>query len=304
MGLGFLFVGLALITLIGANWDEIPRWLRMSGLIALTAITQVLAVWLWQKSMPSKAVAIFFLGNLFYGASIVLIAQVYHLGEHMPDGIFWWALGCLPLAVLTASRLLALQMLVLSMIWWWVESSLGFYPALLPVFLVATAYVLLKSEGSLLLFMGLFFGFGIWLESSLAAYWQSGSHMILEAEHLVVTVSLMAAAYRLSYWLNFSSESIYRDYGAVLNIWVLRFVLVLLFVLSFDEPWEELINARWDHLPSMAVVSSIFWAIALFFGAKNGRFLPTLATFMLLSVSNWPNSLGQAGCSGSLVSNC
>ena len=33
---------------------------------------------------------LFFLGNLFYGASIILVAQIYHLGEHMPDGVFWW----------------------------------------------------------------------------------------------------------------------------------------------------------------------------------------------------------------------
>ena len=34
-GLGFLFIGLSLITLVGANWDEIPRAIRMSGLLEL-----------------------------------------------------------------------------------------------------------------------------------------------------------------------------------------------------------------------------------------------------------------------------
>ena len=45
---------------------------------------------------------------------IMLIAQIYHLGEHFPDGLLLWALGILPLAWLTASRLLhALHLLIL-----------------------------------------------------------------------------------------------------------------------------------------------------------------------------------------------
>ena len=39
------------------------------------------------------ATGLFFLGNIFYGASIILIAQIYHLGEYMPDGVFWWDTG-------------------------------------------------------------------------------------------------------------------------------------------------------------------------------------------------------------------
>ena len=36
VSLGYLFVGLAVITLLGANWDDIPRGLRMTGLLVLT----------------------------------------------------------------------------------------------------------------------------------------------------------------------------------------------------------------------------------------------------------------------------
>ena len=94
VALGYLFIGLAAIVLIGGNWDAMPRELRLFGVLAVTTITHGLGVRAMLRDQVASATGLFFLGNLFYGASIILIAQIYHLGEHMPDGVFWWALGC------------------------------------------------------------------------------------------------------------------------------------------------------------------------------------------------------------------
>ena len=103
VGLGYLFIGLALITLLSANWDDISRELRMFGLIAIAIGVQGISLRQYLKGNHTSATNGFLLGNMFFGAAIILIAQIYHLGEHMPDGIFWWALGCLPFALLTNS---------------------------------------------------------------------------------------------------------------------------------------------------------------------------------------------------------
>ena len=42
-------------------------------------------------------------------ASIMLTGQMYHLGEHFPNGLLLWALGLVPLTLLSGGRLLALQ---------------------------------------------------------------------------------------------------------------------------------------------------------------------------------------------------
>src|SRR5690606_41637242 len=42
--LGYVFIALAVITLIGANWDEIPRAVRMLGLVLITLGTHGLAL--------------------------------------------------------------------------------------------------------------------------------------------------------------------------------------------------------------------------------------------------------------------
>ena len=101
VSLGYLFIGVAVIILLGANWDEIPRELRMGGLVAITLATLGWALRLYFLGKDSSATVLFLLGNLFYGASLILIAQIYHLGEHIPNEVFWWALGSLPVGVLS-----------------------------------------------------------------------------------------------------------------------------------------------------------------------------------------------------------
>lgn len=281
IGLGFLFIGLSVITLIGANWDEIPRVARMSGLIALTAGTHLVGIWFYGKTQVNKSVAYFFLGNLFFGGSIILIAQIYHLGEHMPDGVYWWALGCLPLAVLLRSRLLAIQMMVLALLWFYLEIDLGYYPTTVPLFVAAAAYVVVRSEGSAILFLIIFATLGLWMEYSLSMYWKQGASLRWEAEHLIITVSFFAAAYGFSQWLVTHSSSIAKEYGALLGVWCLRFVLILTMFLSFKGPWQDLINADWNHLPLMSFLSMLLWTLAAYFVYISRHYLPTIVFFLL-----------------------
>ena len=111
----------------------------MSGLIALTLLCNGIGLFAWQRNKPGVTVLWFFLGGLMYGASIMLIAQIYHIGEHFPDGIFWWALGVLPLALLLRSNLIMALATALAYLWFFVEAGMGFYPLLFPLFLLALA---------------------------------------------------------------------------------------------------------------------------------------------------------------------
>lgn len=283
IGLGFFFIGLSVMTLIGANWDDIPRSVRMLGLVSLTALTHLLGIDQFNRGKKNRAIGIFFLGNLFYGASIVLISQIYHLGEHMPDGIYWWALGCLPFAVLLNSRLIAIQMLLLALVWLWVEGSLGFYPASFPVFIAAAIYVLVRGGASQVLFLTSMVSFFLWIQFSLSAFWQEGRALEVELEHLPIAVSMIASAYGLGHWLSHLRQEVFQDYGAVMGIWCLRFVVLLLIVLGFENIWVELIEANWSHGASMLVVSGFFWLLAMTSGWIAGQVM-SLAAFMALFV--------------------
>ena len=282
LGLGLLFVGLALIILVSANWDEIPRLARMLGLIALTATVNGVAIWHYHKGQVAKAVGGFFIGNFCYGASIILIAQIYHLGEHMPDGVFWWALGCMPAAGLLRSRLLTLQMLVLAIVWLGMEGSLGFYASTFPLFLITAYYVLFRSEGSSALFLLAFMGLIFWLYWSLSVLWQTP--LGPDGQHLVVATAFLALAHGLSRWLANQGTPMLCDYGAVLGVWTLRLILLLCFILSFVDPWEAMIEASWDHVASMSVIAGLFWAVALILAYRNRHLIYTSAAGALVIV--------------------
>ena len=274
IGLGYLFVGLAVITLLGANWEEIPRAVRMGGLILITVVTQGLGVKYYMEGRQERAAGIFLLGNLFYGASIILIAQIYHLGEHMPDGVFWWALGSLPLGLLIKSPWVTLQALMLGMIWFFMQVDLGFYPALFPIFILGGIYTLIAGKQSMVIFLTVVAAVGIWVEWSLSAFWREGRFFDFYAEHLFVSVALFILLYTFSHWLNTIRSSKAKDYGALLSLWSLRFGLVLMVVMGFEEPWHDLLDAAFDHTLSMAVFAGILAAAALVTAHRIGKTVP------------------------------
>ncbi|WP_444911127.1 DUF2157 domain-containing protein [Microbulbifer sp. PAAF003] len=276
IGLAYLFIGLAVITLIGANWEEIPRALRMGGLIALTLVTQGVAFKVYLSGDRKAGEGLFLLGNLFFGAAIILIAQIYHLGEHMPDGIFWWALGSLPFALITRSPWIAEQSLLLALLWFFLESSLGFYPALFPIFLLGALYILLSGRASVILLLTFIFGLGFWLEFSLSEFWrlQDGKFSAdIYPENLAVAVSLFILMYCFAHWLATRPSAVAKDYAAVISIWCLRFTLIGLLIFSFEYPWEEMIEAPWSHLPSMWAVVGTMSAVSIVLALLSQRLL-------------------------------
>ncbi|MCO7226459.1 DUF2157 domain-containing protein [Pleionea sp. CnH1-48] len=274
VGLAYLFIGLAVITILGANWDDIPRAVRMGGLVALTLATQAFGVKKYLQGEQTGAAGVFMLGNLFYGASIILIAQIYHLGEHMPDGIFWWALGCLPFGVLIKSPWVTLQSLVLACIWFFVESDMGFYPALFPIFIAGALYVLTTGKRSILLLLTTAASIGLWFEYSLSELWRDSRYFRFEAEHVVVSVGLFILLYAFSHWLGKKESVKAKDYGAILAVWSLRFGAVFMLVMSYEQTWKELIRADWEHQTTMVLISLIFSGAALYLSYAAKKLMP------------------------------
>ena len=250
IGLGYLFIGLAVITLLSANWDDIPRGLRMSGLVALTLSTHLLALKKFTDGQQSQATGLFLLGCLFYGATIMLIAQIYHIDEHYPDGILWWALGVLPFAFFLESTSLTLLAIALAYTWFFVESALGYFPGLFLVFMGFTAWQVFRVKQSLILFLALMIGLGFWSEYLLAWFLRDGYRPDFGPENVAFGISLVIFYAAIAAWLAGRPQRMLVDYSAVLGVWVLRFTLIVLFIFSFEDPWQELLDAEWEQLNS------------------------------------------------------
>lgn len=116
---GAAVIGLGIILLFAYNWKDIPKFGKL-GLIlgavigAHTGGLVLLRKGGWQMKLGE---AFSVLGTMFYGAAIWLIAQVYHIDEHYPNGFLIWALGALVLAWVLESIPQALLATVLFSIW-------------------------------------------------------------------------------------------------------------------------------------------------------------------------------------------
>lgn len=235
-----LFAGLALILIMSHNWDDIPRMARMLGLILLTLAVNLQGARVFLAGREQAGVIWLFFGGLCYGAAIMLIAQIYHLGEHYPDGIFWWAIGVLPLAALCRSRLLALQALLLAITWLFVESFEDFFPALFPLFALVTLWVSLIAGSSRTLFLLSIAGLLLWLNLLMNWYLGGWWRYHWEPDTLAVNIALglllAGGAWRMMGSVRFHL----KEYGHALQHSVLLLGILTLIVLSFDGMWHEL----------------------------------------------------------------
>ena len=156
------------------------------------------------------------LGNLFYGACIILIAQIYHVGENMTNGVYWWALGSLPFAVLLCNSGLALFSSLLALIWLPLQLAAGSFALTFPVFLAAQVYVLFRGQMSVALFLTHFASVVLWVNGWLLRMWQGA---LTVNEIFFVNVALFVSP---ALWVSgCPRETIpMEDYGVVMTVWI------------------------------------------------------------------------------------
>jgi len=119
--LAAILIGVGVILVMSANWEQIPRFVRLAILMAATLGFYYFGYRLAydRRTYPIAGAALLLIGALIWGASIFLIGQMYHLGggEGGEGGettaTLYWFIGVLPLAYILRSRLqLGLALLI------------------------------------------------------------------------------------------------------------------------------------------------------------------------------------------------
>lgn len=92
---GALLLGAAILTLVAANWESIPRLTRVIAIIAT-----IWLAWLggaWRDSVGDRVFSqVFYLiGTLTFGAGISLIGQMYHMSGDTASAAIVWTLGAM-----------------------------------------------------------------------------------------------------------------------------------------------------------------------------------------------------------------
>jgi len=122
-----ILAGAALLLLIGYNWETLNYIAKLGIIFGITISFQCLTLvsrFRWKNNTLSEVFSL--LSCISYGSGIWLIAQIFNLNSHYPDGFYWWALGSLPLAFLGQSSLLWFLVIVLEIIWCFTEANVNF----------------------------------------------------------------------------------------------------------------------------------------------------------------------------------
>lgn len=103
MMIAALLLSAAVLLLIAANWEAIPRLVRVVGIVALIWGAYLTGGLLIQRGAPRLAAAFLAVGTLAFGGAIALIGQMYHFSGDALQAMLVWFAGAVIAAVLFRS---------------------------------------------------------------------------------------------------------------------------------------------------------------------------------------------------------
>ncbi len=115
--LGAVLLVAGVLMFVSANWEAISRLARLSLLLAALWGALLAGAWLKSARHGWLAEGAFVLAAGIFGASIMLISQMYHIEGHYPDALLLWGLGALLVAALAESQ--GALVLALGLLGWW-----------------------------------------------------------------------------------------------------------------------------------------------------------------------------------------
>ncbi|TYC51364.1 DUF2157 domain-containing protein [Rhodobacterales bacterium] len=116
-GIGMVCVALALFAFIAANWDAIPKSLKLAGIAVLVIMSHGLAA--VAASRGSRGIADLLTGfaTLVFVGGLSLVGQIFHLPADWAGGSVLICFGALAAAWLTGSRTSLIVVVVAAITW-------------------------------------------------------------------------------------------------------------------------------------------------------------------------------------------
>lgn len=149
----YLFFALAFFTLVGANWEEIPRLGRLVLVLFVLGLVNFGGIYYLAKGKENLSTAMFFLGNFCFGAAIALIAQIYNISDEPSGGILLWSIGAFAVSFASKKGVLVAQSLIFATAWFFMIAYQGDFGFGFIIFIVLGAYTLYKDDSKWLAFV-------------------------------------------------------------------------------------------------------------------------------------------------------
>jgi len=112
-----VLVGAAILIIIAANIEQIPRIVRVLCLFAIIAVSYLGGAVLKLRDRTGFGEALYLIGLAAFGASIALIGQMYHLSGDEAQAVMVWCLAGIFAAVMLKSPILTNAAVLLSAAW-------------------------------------------------------------------------------------------------------------------------------------------------------------------------------------------
>jgi uncharacterized membrane protein len=151
--LALLLGGMGLFLLISQNWSEFSLVARAATGIVPLALAYGFGLYYRFTEDLEKSELAFFFASLAFGANIFLQAQIFHISAYYPEGIMWWAIGALPLAIYFMSSLHNGLLNAIYFFWLTQQISYNQFSWMSPVFLCGILYILWYRPNKTVLFM-------------------------------------------------------------------------------------------------------------------------------------------------------
>jgi len=253
---GAIVIGLGVILLFAYNWEAIPKFGKLALVFAAiiaahaTGIRQ-LARDGWQPKLGEALTA---LGTMFYGAGIWLVAQVYNIDEHYPNGFLFWALGALAMAWAIRSTANGLLAVVLLAIWGCSETFSFHAPEYASVFLIAAGLVPLAwKQRSVVLLAAALLAVQFLIAVNMAS-WGGAPHAFTAS--LALGVFLVAAGR-----LTTAARIDFAGGAAVMTFLGFTAFLTCGYILSFGEAADDLLDLSRRHGQAHLTASLFTWSL-------------------------------------------
>jgi len=149
----YLFFALAFFTLVGANWEEIPRLGRLTLVLFVLGLVNFGGIYYLAKGKENLSTAMFFLGNFCFGAAIALIAQIYNISDEPSGGILLWSIGAFAVSFASKKGVLVAQSLIFAIVWFFMIAYQGDFGFGFIIFIALGAYTLYKDDSKWLAFV-------------------------------------------------------------------------------------------------------------------------------------------------------
>jgi len=266
LGMSLLAVGIILF--FASNWQMIPKIAKLALLLGGLWASYGIAGYLLTQKQNSPTLHWFsqlllLLGVIIFGANIFLIAQIYHIDAHFPNGLLMWSLGAWLVALLLRHQASIVLSLILALIWS-VSESLDFLQSIhwwfIPVFLLYMLPIL-KEKWSFALHIALI-TLILWLTNNL--FWLNYPYFISnQANYFSFYFGLCSLAALIAWTISLAWQ--YKQYKkevfalATLQYYALFFFLLNVFYLTFPVLLKATLL-----LPIFYLISSLSFVLILF----------------------------------------